>query len=627
VLPFTKRNVRSEDDQDELLETGEIEVVQTELRAAVEGARPQVQQARAKTEQQYGQRRASVRKIGSPGSPGGGPSSGPQSNSQAQGPASAPRYHSSIGGSVSLGAINEALGAMSTEPAFADRDERPVAPQPRAIVRTPAPAPSPLLAPPPSRASTRLPSPTAAMSAAPPRRRDDDATIARPLSSRPPPVAETRARRVSPPAGGIAVPTPLDELEQTNAVMPLSMPAMDAMTDEVFANAPSAGATGFQLQTPPTIMAGGGAMSTEFRAQVLQQMQAARAGQAQTAMDQMIAQQLANVQRAQPIPDPSSPAVTQLSAQAFPAQALTDVAGPAFPISPTGGAASSPMPGAIRPPGTPLSTSNVDPPGTAVTARTKVRFGNPAMSWAAGLLVVGACVGAAVFVMWRNDSRAEAAAQAARSVQAAAAAQQAQMASTGTYLGQNGLPATGAAPAVPSPANPQAAAAAAPYGGIPTTGAAGNIAAPSASTSAAAAALTAAALNDGTTGMGGTLAPGNGSQPVMALTPAQLAVMTGGAPAAAAAAPPPAAAAAAAPAGGSGAADDGSSHHHHHAAAVAANDTPAPRPAPAPRAAAPAPAPRPAPAPVARKAAPAAGSDDMDSAAKALAKAQLEQSL
>ncbi len=620
MLPFTKRNVRSEDDQDELLETGEIEVVQTELRAAVEGARPQV---RAKTEQQYGQRRASVRKIGSPGS---GPSSGPMS--QAQGPASAQRYHSSIGGSVSLGAINEALGAMNTEPAFADRDERPVAPQPRAIVRTPAPAPSPLLAPPPSRASTA--------------RRDDDATIARPLSSPPPPAVQARAARMSPPAAGFAVPTPppFEDLEQTNAVMPLSMPAMDAVTDEVHAN--TSGATSFQLQTPPTIMAGGAAMSTEFRAQVLQQMQAARAGQTQTAMDQLIAQQLANVQRAQPIPDPSSHAVTQLSAQAaqaVPAQALTDVAGPAFPISPIGVAATSPMPGAIRPPGTPLSTSNVDPPGTAVTARTKVRFGNPAMSWAAGLLVVGACVGAAVFVMWRNDSRAEAAAQAARSVQAAAAAQQAQMASTGTYLGQNGLPATGAAPAVASgaaiAANPQSGA---PFGGLPATGAAGNVAAPSASTTAAAAALTAAALNDGTTGMGGTLTPGNGSQPVMALTPAQLAVMTGGAPAPAAAAPPPVAvaatpAAAATPAGGAAAADDGSHHHHHAAAPVAANDPPAPAPrpapapAPAPRAAAPAPAPKPAPAPVAKKAAPAAGSDDMDSAAKALAKAQLEQSL
>ncbi len=501
MLPFTKRNVRSEDEQEELLETGEIEVVQTELRAAVEGVRPQV-----RAQQPYGTRRTAVRKIGSggPNSSASGPlSSGPLS--------SGPRHHSSLGASVSLGAINQALGAMNTEPAFVER-ANPVS----------------------SRVNTRIPSPTAAMPSPPPppmppgaRRDDNERTLARPISSPPPPIVRTQqshqaaahqagppSRRQGPPPGGIAVPTPYDEAEQTNAVMPLMQlgnvaPAMEA-TDEM--------PTAHQLKTPPTIMAGSAAMPAAFRAQVLQQMQAQRAGQSPTAMDALIAQQLANVQRAQPIPDPAIEAM-QLSVVAPPASSSAAVA--LTPASPAL-AHAVPMPGAIRPPGSPLSASNVDPPGTAVTARTKVRrFGNPALSWTAGLLVVGACAGAAVFAMWRNDARAEAAAQQARSVQAAAAAQQAQMASTGTYLGQNGLPATPAAAAPGAPGNgvavaPAASAAnaanpqAAPFGVDPaaTTLAAGNTATPSASTTAAAAALTAAALNNGTTGMGGTHRPG-----------------------------------------------------------------------------------------------------------------------
>jgi hypothetical protein len=626
--------VRSEDEQEELLETGEIEVVQTELRAAVEGVRPQV-----RAQQPYGTRRTAVRKIGS-----GGPNSsasGPLSSS-ASGPHSSgggQRHHSSLGASVSLGAINQALGAMNTEPAFPER-ANPVS----------------------SRVNTRLPSPTAAMPSPPPppmppgaRRDDNEMTLARPISSPPPPIVRTQqshqhhqphpshqagphSRRQGPPPGGIAVPTPYDEAEQTNAVMPLMNlgPAMEA-TDEM--------PTAHQLKTPPTIMAGSAAMPAAFRAQVLQQMQAQRAGQSPTAMDALIAQQLANVQRAQPIPAPGTvgtagnPAIeaTQLSVVAPPSSAAAVALTPASPAV----AHAVPMPGAIRPPGSPLSAGNVDPPGTAVTARTKVRrFGNPALSWTAGLLVVGACAGAAVFVMWRNDAKAEAAAQQARSVQAAAAAQQAQMASTGTYLGQPGAPGVPGTPQDPSvitpppPPTPQTA----PYGGLPATNvAAMNTPAPTPSTTAAAAALTAAALNDGTTGMGGTLAPGNGTQPVMQLTPAQLAVMTGGAPPPAAATPAVAPAPAPSPAlaqASASSGDDSASHHHHHSAPspspFAANDTPAPKPTPAPvpRAftPAPAPAPKPAPAAIAKKA-PAAGNDDMDSAAKALAKAQLEQSL
>lgn len=132
----------------------------------------------------------------------------------------------------------------------------------------------------------------------------------------------------------------------------------------------------------------------------------------------------------------------------------------------TGGSSSVPgvqmppqsMPAHFMVPQAPYSDGRVDPPGTAVTARTKVT-GRPAMSWALALAAFGVFVGVgAVAAMKGNDGFAETSASfvdPSRAAAPKAAAAGAQAATPGTAVPvavpANGDPATVGVPPVAVP--------------------------------------------------------------------------------------------------------------------------------------------------------------------------------
>ena len=266
---------------------------------------------------------------------------------------------------------------------------------------------------------------------------------------------------------------------------------------------------------------------------------------------------------------------------------------PSGSVSAPGVAMPASMPAHFMVPQPPYSDGRIDPPGTAVTARTKVA-GRPAMSWAMAVMAFGLFVGVGAFAVMKGNGSEGFTETSASFVDPARA---------------------GAAPAAKA-----AAAAAAPVAPTPVPVAAMGAEQPSmVGVPGVAVPAAAAAGAAGTTGAAGavTTAPVAGAAGAAGATGAIVAPPTPAAPAPAVAAiTPPAAATARRP---------------HFRPPTPAADEPAPTAKPAPVAATPAPAtakPRGGAGP---KGAPANGNSPTDeeqrAALKALQDSQLERSL